>query len=114
MSPSGDYFKCLLARTPPESALTTVGSGVFLLTALAPNATPFIPQARSKPVEPEYDRFDFEQQILNCWRIVDDIKAFRKREVPVETYDALAATYQQHFAILWDMFEYLLQEGKLK
>jgi len=65
-------------------------------------------------VEPTYDRFDFEQQILNCWRIVDDIKAFRKREVPVETYDALAVTYQQHFNILWDMFEYLIQEGKLK
>jgi len=45
---------------------------------------------------------------------VDDIKAFRKREVPVETYDALAVTYQQHFNILWDMFEYLIQEGKLK
>ena len=65
-------------------------------------------------MEPEYDRFDFEQQILSCWRIVDDIKAFRKREVPLETYDGLAATYQQHFDILWDMFEYLLQEGKLK
>ena len=63
---------------------------------------------------PDYDRFDLEQQILKCWNMVDDLKSFRKRDVPAETYDALAATYQQHFAILWDMFECLLQKGDLK
>lgn len=65
-------------------------------------------------MDPEYDRFEFEQQILKCWNIVDDIIAFRKSKVPLETYDALATAYQQHFAILWNMFEYFVEEGKLK
>ncbi len=64
-------------------------------------------------LKPEYDRFDFEQAIMQCWGIVDDLKAFRKLNAPLETYDALAVVYQQHFEYLWDIFEYLLQEGKL-
>lgn len=63
--------------------------------------------------KPEYDRFDFEQAIMQCWGMVDDLKAFRKAGASPDVYDALAVVYQQHFTHLWDIFEYLLQEGKL-
>ena len=60
-----------------------------------------------------YDRFDFEQSIMQCWGVVDDLKAFHKANAPLDTYEALAKVYQQHFEHLWAIFEYLLEEGKL-
>lgn len=66
-----------------------------------------------EPNNDRYDRFDFEQAIMQCWGMVDDLKAFRKAGAPLDTYDALAKVYQQHFEHLWTIFEFLIEKGKL-
>ena len=60
------------------------------------------------------DRFDFEQEIMHCWSITDDIKAFAAREdVTTEQWQALAQVYEVKFNVLFDTFEQLLKEKKL-
>ena len=62
------------------------------------------------------DRFDFEQQIIKCWNITDDIKEvseyfmnyhdsnFTKDRV-ANTLNGLAEMYDIKFNKLWDLFE---------
>jgi len=60
------------------------------------------------------DRFDFEQEIMHCWSVTDDIKAFAAREdVTTEQWQALAQVYEVKFNVLFDTFEQLLKEKKL-
>lgn len=69
------------------------------------------------------DRFDMEQQIMNCWSVVDDIKALHVQfldrgpmtEDQVSNYLlGLETIYQVKFEHLFDMFENLIREGKIK
>jgi hypothetical protein len=60
------------------------------------------------------DRFDFEQEIMHCWSITDDIKAFAARDdISTEQWIALAQVYEVKFNVLFDTFEQLLKEKKL-
>ena len=64
----------------------------------------------------KYDRFDFEQQVLKCWNVTDDIKEvsqhfleytdanFTKDRV-ANTLTGLAELYDIKFNKLWDLFE---------
>ena len=48
------------------------------------------------------DRFDLEQQILDCWKITDDLKLVAvKGEHAVE---AVATLYELKFEQLWNTF----------
>jgi hypothetical protein len=60
------------------------------------------------------DRFDFEQEIMHCWHVTDDIKAFAGREdIGPEQWKALAQVYEVKFNVLWDHFEAMINEGKI-
>ena len=60
-----------------------------------------------------FDRFDFEQQIMECWKITDDIKSTIEG---IDTHDltsdqvlailsGLKELYEMKFNKLWDCFE---------
>ena len=65
------------------------------------------------------DRFDLEQQLLECWRITDDIKTVLKiteAEDIDRTQNALIGLreiYEQKFNDLWDTFLTLVQDKKI-
>ena len=59
------------------------------------------------------DRFDFEQQLMSCWNMVDDVKLLAKRGAESADFDALAAVYQHKFEELFDQFETLIHERKI-
>ena len=54
-----------------------------------------------------YDRFDLEQQINDCWKIVEELK-----ELPAtaDMNAALHTIYHQKFMKLWDIFEDVVVE----
>lgn len=60
------------------------------------------------------DRFDFEQQILKCWNVTDDIKEVSEAitecdllniDETTNALNGLAAMYELKFNKLWDLFE---------
>ena len=59
------------------------------------------------------DRFDFEQQLMSCWGMVDDVKLLAKRGAGSADFNALAAVYQHKFEELFDQFETLIHERKI-
>lgn len=67
-------------------------------------------------------RFEFEQQIMDCWGVCEDIGTLAKMEDIRElSQDELAnallglkTVYQMKFEILFDMFERMIKEGKIK
>lgn len=56
------------------------------------------------------DRFDLEQQILDCWGVTDDIKLLSKNNAKSEDFSALAAVYEFKFNQLWNTFETMCAE----
>ena len=57
------------------------------------------------------DRFDLEQQILDCWKITDNLKLVaEKGEHAVE---AVATLYELKFEQLWSTFESMVHERKM-
>lgn len=61
------------------------------------------------------DRFDFEQEIMHCWSVTEDIKAFANREdITAKQWQALAEVYEVKFNVLFDHFEAMIKEGKIK
>lgn len=51
------------------------------------------------------DRFDLEQQILDCWKITDDIKLLSDQDAVGSDYKSLATVYEYRFEKLWQIFE---------
>jgi len=56
------------------------------------------------------DRFDLEQQILECWRVTDDITLFAEQDPSEEKWQALKTYYDAKFEQLWATFETMCQE----
>lgn len=67
------------------------------------------------------DRFDFEQQIIKCWNITNDLKeicdAFMNYESTnftqdrvVNTLTGVAELYEIKFNKLWELFETVVME----
>lgn len=59
------------------------------------------------------NRFDFEQQIMSCWGMVDDVKLLAKRGADSADFEALSEVYQHKFEELFEQFETLVHQGKL-
>lgn len=68
-------------------------------------------------------RFDFEQEILNCWNVTDDLKMLMERHLdgprPL-TEDELSnallgliTLYNMKFERMWETFEYLIKAKQL-
>jgi len=60
------------------------------------------------------DRFDLEQEILECWKVTNDITMFIEQGSSVEDFKTLSNYYEKKFDRLWSTFETLTQEGKIK
>jgi len=56
------------------------------------------------------DRFDLEQQILECWRVTDDIALFAEQHPSEEKWQALKTYYEAKFEQLWATFETMCHE----
>jgi hypothetical protein len=65
------------------------------------------------------DRFDLEQQILDCWKVTSDTKIlydrleFMSRDEQMNYLLGLNALYEQKFEILWSTFEQLTHDKKI-
>ena len=54
----------------------------------------------------DQNRFDLEQNIMNCWHVVDDLDLIVERDdVSTETVRAISTLYKQRFEYLWENFE---------
>jgi hypothetical protein len=59
------------------------------------------------------DRFDLEQDIMNCWSVVDDLKMLLENDSGYDNDDiqAVARLYQKKFEVLWSTFEHCIKNG---
>ena len=56
------------------------------------------------------DRFDLEQEILECWKITDDIPMMEAQGANVADMTSLACVYEYRFKKLWSTFERMCAE----
>lgn len=56
------------------------------------------------------DRFDLEQEILECWGITADLKTIAQVAPSTESYEALRTLYEIKFEKLWKTFETMISE----
>ena len=59
------------------------------------------------------DRFDLEQQILECWKITDEIPMMESQGANVADMTSLACVYEFKFKKLWSIFEQMVAENKV-
>ena len=56
-------------------------------------------------------RFDMEQEIMQAWQVLDDIKMLSAREgTTKEDWDAVYRLYQIRFETLFETFEQLIKD----
>ena len=56
-------------------------------------------------------RFDMEQEIMQAWQVLDDIKMLSARESTTqEDWDAVTRLYQIRFETLFETFEQLIKD----
>ena len=60
------------------------------------------------------DRFDLEQQILECWRVTADIELFAVEAPSEAKWSALKTYYDAKFEQLWGTFETMCAERQFK
>jgi len=59
-------------------------------------------------------RFDMEQEIMQAWQVLDDIKMLSAREgTDKEDWDAVVRLYQIRFETLFETFEQLIKTGTI-
>ena len=59
------------------------------------------------------DRFDFEQEILECWKITNDLQMYIDQGASIEDTKVLIDYYERKFQKVWDTFEHLIKERKI-
>jgi hypothetical protein len=60
------------------------------------------------------DRFDLEQQILDCWNITNDIPMMEEQGANAADMTSLACVYEFKFKKLWATFEQMVKEKQFK
>jgi hypothetical protein len=55
------------------------------------------------------DRFDFEQQIVKCWGVVDDLREANE-SIGSELIGSIATLYEMKFNTLWEQFETVVMD----
>ena len=60
------------------------------------------------------DRFDLEQQILDCWKITDDIAMMEAQGANTADMTSLACVYEYKFERLWEIFEGMVNQRQFK
>jgi len=59
------------------------------------------------------DRFDLEQEILQCWNIVDDITQYVESGASAAEFKILSQYYERKFDRLWDTFGSMVENRKM-
>lgn len=59
------------------------------------------------------NRFDLEQEILDCWKLVDDIKLLVDRGAEASDFKALSKIYDHKFNQLWETFEFMIADKQI-
>jgi hypothetical protein len=60
------------------------------------------------------NRFDFEQEIMQAWHVLDDIKMLNSHEgTTKEDWDALCRLYNIRFETLFETFEQQIKAGTI-
>jgi hypothetical protein len=56
-------------------------------------------------------RFDMEQEIMQAWQVLDDIRMLSAREgTDKEDWDAVVRLYQIRFETLFETFEQMIKD----
>lgn len=59
-------------------------------------------------------RFDMEQEIMQVWQVLDDIRMLSAREGTDQAdWDAVTRLYQIRFETLFETFEQLIKRGAI-
>jgi len=64
-------------------------------------------------IEKTKDRFDLEQEILECWKVTADIQMYVDQDAATEDFKVLAEYYERKFNLLWETFESMIHERKM-
>jgi len=59
------------------------------------------------------NRFDFEQEIMECWKITNDLQMYIDQGASIEDTKVLIDYYERKFQKVWDTFETLIAERKI-
>jgi hypothetical protein len=60
------------------------------------------------------DRFDLEQEIMQCWNVVEDLRILADRNPAIaEDLKAVAHVYEMRFDNMFNTFEVLIKNGNL-
>ena len=59
------------------------------------------------------DRFEFEQEIMECWKITNDLQMYIDQGASIEDTKVLIEYYERKFQKVWDTFETLIAERKI-
>ena len=59
------------------------------------------------------NRFDLEQEILECWKVTNDIELWAAKDASAEDFKVLTAYYERKFEKLWETFEQLVGDRQL-
>ena len=60
------------------------------------------------------DRFDLEQQILDCWQITQEIPMMESQGASAAEMSSLACVYDYKFKRLWATFEGMVNQRQFK
>jgi hypothetical protein len=60
------------------------------------------------------DRFQLEDQILECWKITDDLPMMAEQGANTADMVSLADVYEFKFKRMWETFEKMCQERQFK
>jgi len=59
------------------------------------------------------NRFDFEQEIMECWKITNDLQMYIDQGASIEDTKVLIDYYERKFDKLWNTFETLIHQRKI-
>ena len=59
------------------------------------------------------DRFELEQELLECWKITNDLQMYIDQGASIEDTKVLIDYYERKFQKVWDTFETLIKERKI-
>ena len=59
------------------------------------------------------NRFEFEQEIMECWKITNDLQMYIDQGASIEDTKVLIDYYERKFQKVWDTFETLIKERKI-
>ena len=59
------------------------------------------------------DRFEFEQEIMECWKVTNDLQMYIDQGASIEDTKVLIDYYERKFQKVWDTYETLIKERKI-